>query len=338
MSFVSKVIRFAGHKGLYALARLLTRKQPKILMYHHFAEHGDAVCTSVASFREQLQYIAKHYRAVTVSQLAQEYYDQGAVPANTIALTIDDGYLDFYQYAFPLLKEFNIPATFYVTTGFVDGSQWLWTDQLHWMFETLGDKCPEIVLDNLKMPAAIDDSRSWVQRSYALNGYLLTLDNDEKWRIIHRLAQEWGLVIPERAPGIYAACNLEQLREMQEFGIEIGGHTVSHPSLGRVPLAQAETEIQQSLQFLNTNLGVKARSFCYPNGQPEDYNNVIKKITQDAGYSCAVTAFSDGFPYSDRYAIRRQAAANDCFQFYKATAGTELISHQLKASCRKQEQ
>lgn len=330
MSFVSKVIRFAGHKGLYALARLLTRKQPKILMYHHFAEHGDAVCTSVASFREQLQYIAKHYRAVTVSQLAQEYYDQGAVPPHTIALTIDDGYLDFYQYAFPLLKEFNIPATFYVTTGFVDGQHWLWTDQLHWMFETLADNCPAITLGNFSMPAATDDNRSWVQRSYALNGYLLTLDNNQKWKIIEELAASWQLEIPAQAPGMYAACNLEQLREMQDFGIEIGGHTVNHPSLGRVSLAEAEFEINESLQFLNQYLGESPRSLCYPNGQPGDYNEAIKSLAKNLGYSCAVTAFSDSKGFRSRFSIRRHSAGNDCFQFYKSISGVETIAQGLR--------
>lgn len=331
MGIFSKAIEFGGHKGIYALARLLTRKQPKILMYHHFAEKGDAVCTSAANFREQLEYISRHFRPVTVSQLAQEYYEQGEVPANTVALTIDDGYLDFYEIAYPLLKEFNIPATFYITTGFVNGEQWLWTDQLHWMFETLGDCGPAIDLEGFSMPAAADDSRTWVERSYAFNGFLLTLDNGEKWRIIHQVAAEWGLQIPLAAPGMYRACSLEQLREMQSNGIEIGGHTVSHPSLGRVTEAEASCEIGKSYEFLHNKLGAKVRSFCYPNGTPQDYNSAVESLVEKAHYSCAVTAFNDGTGLAQRWAIRRSSGGNELFQFYKAISGVEWLGLKARA-------
>lgn len=57
MSFFSKCVRFTGEIGLYQLARLLTRRQPKLLMYHHFSNSGDKVNTGVDSFEQQLQYI-----------------------------------------------------------------------------------------------------------------------------------------------------------------------------------------------------------------------------------------------------------------------------------------
>ena len=335
MNVLSKAVAFAGHKGLYALARLLTRRQPKILMYHHFAKHGDAVCTSVASFRRQLEYISRHFRAVTVSQLVKEYYELGRVPANTIALSIDDGYVDFYETAFPLLKAFNIPATFYVTTGFINGSEWLWTDQLHWMFETLGEKGPAVELAGFSLPPAAHDSRSWSQRSYALNGYLLTLENNKKWEIISQLESKWCLTIPKTAPGMYAACNLQQLQEMQDFGIEIGGHTVSHPSLGRVSVNESDREITECMRFLSSHLGEKTRSFCYPNGTPIDYNNSIKAQVKRVNFSAAVTAFSDSQVFNDRYAIRRFAAGNELFQFYKAISGVEWLGHCVRKTCRK---
>lgn len=348
MSAISKMIRWAGHKGLYALARVITRRQPKLLMYHHFSEQGNAVCTSREHFREQVAYIAKYFRPVTVSQLASEYYDSdtpfgNGASANTVAITVDDGYLDFYEVAFPILKEFKVPATFYVTTGFVEGEHWLWTDQLHWLFETKGDLAPAIELPKMEfekgfsMPSAKDDARSWVERSYALNAYLLTLDNDRKWQVIDQLAKTWELNIPMRAPGIYRACSLEQLKEMQDWGVEIGGHTVAHPSLGRVSVQEAEKEIVTCYKYLERNLGVEPRSFCYPNGTPEDYCPAVKLITQRSGFSAAVTAFADSIGLMDRFAIRRNSGGDDLFQFFKAINGVEMLGHHCRGSCRKEE-
>lgn len=330
MSLFSKCIRFAGDIGLYQLARFLTRSQPKLLMYHHFSESGDKVNTGIESFERQLQYISKYYRPVTVSQLADEYYRDNKVKPNSVAITVDDGYLDFYEYAFPLLKKYNIPATFYVATGFVSGEQWLWTDQLHWMFEEMGDGRPEISLNDFIMPAASNDDVDWQQRSYQLNGYLLTLPETEKWRVIHQLASEWKLVIPKKAVGPYRGCSLEQLAEMQEFGIEIGGHTVSHPSLGRVSSAIAKEEIDNCYKYLKENLGESNRSFCYPNGTKSDYTEDVKSISKAVGFSCAVTAFSDVKDMNDQWEIRRSCGGDNLFQFYKVVSGVEWLGYQIR--------
>lgn len=335
MSFFSKCVRFTGEIGLYQLARLLTRRQPKLLMYHHFSNSGDKVNTGVDSFEQQLQYIKKYYRPVTVSQLASEYYQSNKAQPNSIAITVDDGYLDFYEYAFPLLKKYNIPATFYVATGFVSGKQWLWTDQLHWLFETMGDARPEVKLENFYMPAASDYNCDWQQCSYQLNGHLLTLPEAEKWEIIYQLASDWQLEIPSLAVGPYRACTLQQLAEMQAFGIEIGGHTVSHPSLGRVSSGRARDEIKGCYTYLQENLGDLKRSFCYPNGTKEDYTKEVKSISDSAGFSCAVTAFSDVHAMEDRWEIRRSCGGDNLFQFYKAISGVEWLGYKIRSVLRR---
>lgn len=337
MPLISNMIRQLGPWGLYALARFLTRRQPKLLMYHHFAKKLDSVNTGIESFEKQLIYIKRHFRPVTATQLAAEYYSDKGIEANTICITVDDGYLDFYEHAFPLLKKYEIPATLYVASSFVDKQKWLWTDYLHWLFELSGSQRPAVELEEFTIPAAITDEQSWMQRSYQLNGYLLTLPDEKKWAILRQLTDDWGLEVPDQAQCVYRACNISQLREMQMAGIEIGGHTVNHPSLGRVSLGVAKQEITDCFQWLQDNLGKQPRSFCYPNGQPEDYSSDIKKLVADSGFTCAVTAFSDSLGMSDRWAVRRNCGGGNLFHVKKVLNGTEWLGDVFRSEIIKRE-
>jgi len=51
--------------------------------------------------------------------------------ANSVLLTVDDGYQDFYNLAFPILKKYEVPATVFFTTDFIDKRIWLWHDLLN---------------------------------------------------------------------------------------------------------------------------------------------------------------------------------------------------------------
>lgn len=73
------------------------------------------------------------------------------------------------------------------------------------------------------------------------------------------------------------------------------------------------------------------RSFCYPNGTPQDYNSAVESLVEEAHYSCAVTAFNDGTGLAQRWAIRRSSGGNELFQFYKAINGVEWLGLKARA-------
>lgn len=99
-----------------------------ILMYHYISvpppdadKYRLDLSVTPANFRAQVEYLlAEGYRPITVADLA-DYLRRGTpLPPNPIILTFDDGYLDNYENAFPTLKEYQVPATFFVITDFVD--------------------------------------------------------------------------------------------------------------------------------------------------------------------------------------------------------------------------
>ena len=122
--------------------------------------------------------------------------------------------------------------------------------------------------------------------------------------------------------------------EMQQNGVEIGGHTVTHPSLGRVSESQAKVEIVGCSNALNENLGRRSRTFCYPNGQPSDFQYFLPALVEDSGFLGAVTAFPDANGTKDPFLMRRHVSGDDMFQFFKATSGVEFLGHRLRREIR----
>ncbi len=318
----SAVIQAAGKLGGYQVARALTRQQPKILMYHRFSAQKAGLEVTANTFERQLQLIKRYFNPMTLADLAQYRQKKGTNPANAVVITVDDGYRDFYEVAFPLLAHYRVPATFFVTTGFVNGDIWLWPDQVDWLLNNkqAGDS---LVIAGRHFDLSLTAGELW----WPIVGHFLNIPDEERRAGLVLLAQACKLQLPQVAPMQYSAVNWQQLAEMQEHGIEIGGHTVHHPSLGAMEIDAARAEILQSYTDITRELGERPRTFCYPNGQPSDYSEAIKGIVRDSPYLAAVTAYSDRFNTDLDYAWRRFVGCEDDFQFHKSLFGVEHLGN-----------
>lgn len=326
----SAVIELAGKLGGYQLARVLTRKQPKILMYHRFAVEQKGHEVTAATFERQLQVIRRYFQPMTLATLAQAIQHTGSAPANAVVITVDDGYRDFYEVAYPLLKHYAVPATFFVTTGFVNQDLWLWPDQVLWLLRNRTISKGALVVGEKSFDLTEPVKTLW----WPLVLHLLTVENHIRLSAIVELEQLSAISLPLQVPEEFAAVNWEQLREMQQQGIEIGGHTRSHPSLGHMPLLEAKQEIETSFNDLRSQLGIQPRTFCYPNGQPADYSSEVKNIVAQSGFLAAVTAYSDQFNTDIPWAWRRFVGCEENFQFNKSLFGVEHLGNQLRHSQR----
>lgn len=326
----SKIIEIAGELGGYQLARLLTRKQPKILMYHRFSAVKKGHEVTAATFEKQLRLIKRYFNPMTLAELAQIIEQQGSAPANAVVITVDDGYRDFYEVAFPLLKKYQVPATFFVTTGFVNGDIWLWPDQVLWLLNNRTRLDAIVAVGNRTFDLSQPTQAIW----WPLVLHLLTVENSLRLQALQDLQTLGGITLPALAPVEYSAVNWQQLREMQASGIEIGGHTVTHPSLGHMDLNAARAEINLSFSMLCEQLGAVPRTFCYPNGQPADYSAEVKQLVSESGFTAAVTAYSDRFNTDLPWAWRRFVGCEESFQFNKSLFGVEHLGNTLRKFTR----
>jgi len=143
--------------GITALVRFLHRRSLTILLYHGVAPQT-ARPTSIANYRgkfikpayfaAQLRYLQRHYTIMPLEE-AVARMNAGTLPPYALAITFDDGYENNYQYAFPILKELHLPATFFVTTDFVFKRTPLWVDRLEYALDAArGSKSERIALDS----------------------------------------------------------------------------------------------------------------------------------------------------------------------------------------------
>lgn len=332
----SQLVRMLGPIGLYRLSRVLTRNQPRILMYHRFSEFPVPGRVSRQVFESQVKHLARYYNPISMTELVKGLRGDLRLKPNSIAITVDDGYYDFYTVAYPILKKYQVPATVFVTTKFVDGNFWLWPDQINYILNSVSEIHEEIQLgDRCLSPGILTPSyKRYVWQ--AIIEYLLTRHESEKLEWINNFAEGLQVTIPNTPADDYRAVTWDQLREMERQGIEVGGHTVTHPSLGRVSSAQLRAEVEDCKKALDQQLTLRERQFCYPNGQLQDYTEEVKSVVSQAGFCSAVVAFYDSKRLSDIYELRRYSSSEDQFQFMKSVAGLELLASILTNSNSRQ--
>lgn len=323
----TRAVRMAGPMGLYHLARGLTRTEPRILMYHRFGSTGTPPGVPAAVFREQLQILKRQFRIVTLAELARRLADDALEPGLAV-ITVDDGYADFRRIAFPILQSEGVPATFFVTTGFIDGEVWLWPDVLEYAIAHTRALHPDLsdlgVTQSVSLTTDAGKAAAW----QTLVDVLLDLPGDERAQRLAALTRRLGVTLPDVPDADHAPVTWDDLREMSRAGIEIGAHTVTHPRLTRLSDDRLQHEIAASKRRLEEQLGRQVTSFCYPNGAPQDYDDRVVDAVQRAGFDCAVVAHFDG-RRGDRFRLRRLGVGDNMFQYRKSVAGIEHLGRRL---------
>ena len=119
---------FLSHRYLY---------EAPVLMYHHVGSGSDSTFVTSESFERQMEFLkVHHYRVIGLAQLIHEIREGKSIPGKTVCITFDDGNLDNFRDAFPVLKKMGFPATIFMITANIGRSEWLSEEDLRILDES----------------------------------------------------------------------------------------------------------------------------------------------------------------------------------------------------------
>jgi peptidoglycan/xylan/chitin deacetylase (PgdA/CDA1 family) len=282
---VFKISEWSGMLNAYsALRRWLTKSQIAILMYHRVCPGvGDPFLQSLTpeDFERQISYVSRNFEILGLDALVERLCSSDRRPRKAVAITFDDGYKDNYIFAYPILSKRGIPATVFLTTGYIGTGRLFWWDIVGYVAQQTSVR--QFTLDGV----GTYSFRTRFERTSArfqIIEKLLALPEHEKSVLLQKLLDVSEIHIPPDL-GKDIILSWSEIKEMAEGSITFGAHTVNHPVLTRIPMEMAEKEIVQSKADIERNLGKKVTAFSYPNGF---FSEEVIDITKKTGFACAV--------------------------------------------------
>jgi peptidoglycan/xylan/chitin deacetylase (PgdA/CDA1 family) len=243
-----------------------------ILMYHRVLPCDDVAATVVQpamyvtadTFERHLQFLSSRFRILSFQELlarceAQEWDHR----TRYCAITFDDGWVDNYRHAFPLLRAFGAPATIFLPTSLIGTERWLWSDQLGYFLGRGRASQDHDAIDSL------------IERAKRIP----VPQRDQLIELLTRAANE-------PLPRMRQFMNWDEVREMSAQGISFGSHTCSHAMLTGLDGSALERELRGSLDVLRAQNINDIPVLSYPNG---DHDDLVVAAARAAGYRAAVT-------------------------------------------------
>ena len=279
-----------------------------ILMYHRVAEIDYdpwSLAVSPKYFEEQLIVLKKRNLGISLNKMV-ERHQQNKLGSGSLALTFDDGYGDNYRNAKPLLGKYDIPATFFIATAYLDQKKEFWWDELeNILFATpilpdklqvnamgkdyLWDLANEDPLSNTYQ----EELKSWrVEAAFRNARQKAFLD---LWTIIKPLSpnQQENIMgqlrkyTRQKPREINFPLTSKQLLDIAENNLFcLGAHTCYHRSLPALSAENQSAEISGSIRALENLLGRQITAFAFPYG---DYSDETTSLLKEQHISVACT-------------------------------------------------
>lgn len=315
----STLARSLDAVGLLAAAkRLALRNRIVVLMYHRVLSddamlrtwsHPGIIVRST-TFESHMRLLCRHFRPLTLDEFIACVTQSRPFPRYSCLVTFDDGWLDTYTEAWPVLRHLGVPATVFLPVLFVAQGRMFWQEELR---EALFRVC-EIAAS---APQADTEAKALLDSHGC--GHLLALPPDElrehiraridakthpeatSLRLLSALHQLLDEPSPRRGPDGFMSWDM--VREMAAGGINFGAHGVTHRLLAALPHHEVREEVCVSRDDIVSELGIMPQAFAYPNG---NWNARVAESVAACDFKVAfTTAPGVVSPDSDVWALPR---------------------------------
>jgi peptidoglycan/xylan/chitin deacetylase (PgdA/CDA1 family) len=287
----------------------LFERKAIVLMYHRVAEPESDVWELAVSpdrFEQHLKVLKNMGTVVSLQQLANSVHS-GHLSKNSIAITFDDGYIDNFKIAKPLLEKYKLPATFFITSG--QNEKEFWWDELEHVFLFTAHLPPVFsMVINERLIEFELTNETYLTKEISRKHRLWKACTDEPptmraklfysvWEQIKPLpfaAQDKYLQLIRKWAGLsliprpdYLTIEANQLKQLASNNLfTIGAHTVTHPALAYHNAGFQKKELCENRKFLQEITGQEINLLAYPYG---NYNGETFQAASESGFYAAFT-------------------------------------------------
>lgn len=315
-----RILAWSCHAS--GVTRRLLRGKVAILSYHRVLTRQDlgreyvqpGMYVDAGVFEAHVRFLARRFHVLTFEDLLRRWMDgDWDCEACYCVITFDDGWVDNYVHAYPVLRRYGLPATIFLPTAFIGTRERFWSDKLAACLRAYYDSEARDArgiavtalttrfpwLARLSMHGAGDAIDRAIERCKAI-------PEAERNLLIDSLRQTLGVQTPTER----AFLGWDEIREMSRQGISFGSHSSTHRILTSLGTGELRNEASESLAVLRGS-GVRfVPVFCYPNG---DVSEAAVQAVRSAGYRAAVAGRFGAETASpdDLFRLRRVTVHND---------------------------
>lgn len=284
-----------------------------VVMYHYTRDLNNSRYPNVKGmdsslFRKQIDFFINNFNVVSMEQVIDAMERNIELPDNGLLITFDDGYIDNYTYAFPILDEYGIQGSFFIPGKTFATHQLLDVNKVHYIlasgneYEIIKDLQAE--MDYYRGTEFVYEETDVLFKKY---GKPNRFDSGETI-FIKRMLQT---VLPEKLRNIISSnlfkkyvgvsekqlayelyMNEDQIKTMIRHGMHIGIHGYDHYWLGNLPVDEMKQDIDLALETLGAFIDNSAWTIAYPYGNySQEVLEYVKRRGAKAGVTTEVRSF-----------------------------------------------
>jgi peptidoglycan/xylan/chitin deacetylase (PgdA/CDA1 family) len=276
-------------KSAYHRIRNSFKSTGIILMYHRVVElESDpwGLAVNPEFFVQQINYLKKTCTPVSLEDLA-DVVQSNRLQKRSVCITFDDGYIDNLSFAYPILKNANMPATIFISSQYIDSNREYWWDELERIILVSKNVLKSLTMNinQDKYQWALDTAEQRSQAYGQLHKLLRKMSEIERRNNLDFL-HDWA-GYDDGTRNYYRPMNSTEIRQLaQDKLIEIGSHTMTHTPLNMLTFAEQYDEIKGAKECLERIIKSSVLTMAYPHGA---FNADTLQAVRDIGIQVACT-------------------------------------------------
>ena len=259
-----------------------------ILLYHGVTKSNSEGIENISGkhmeameFDKQMKWLSENKNVVTLKEIKNT--------PDSVAITFDDAFKNVHDVALPILKKYDLPATFFITTGFVGTDKIFWVDKVEHMINYSKNTILELDLyTRTFFPVLTKEGK--LNSMNSIKAFLKKAKPKIRDRIINDMKLQTGWN-EEKLAENYETLSWDDVRNLDDMPkYEVGGHSESHEILTYLSSEELNYEVKHCLETLSKQLQRTVDSFSYPEGQEEHYNKEVISVLKNNGVTICPSA------------------------------------------------